>query len=79
IVSLPPSIAPTLFALDIPGALSAGLLNVILVLFLVELFDATGTLMGVANRAGLLTDGRMRRLDRALMADSVSVFAGSLL
>ena len=79
IVSLPPSIAPTLFALDIPGALSAGLLNVILVLFLVELFDATGTLMGVASRAGLLTDGRMRRLDRALMADSVSVFAGSLL
>ncbi len=79
IVSLPPSIAPTLFALDLPGALSAGLLNVILVLFLVELFDATGTLMGVASRAGLLTDGRMRRLDRALMADSVSVFAGSLL
>ncbi|MCJ2064070.1 NCS2 family permease [Methylobacterium sp. J-088] len=79
IVSLPPSITPTLFALDIPGALSGGLLNVILVLFLVELFDATGTLMGVANRAGLLTEGRMRRLDRALMADSASVFVGSLL
>jgi adenine/guanine/hypoxanthine permease len=79
IVSLPPSIAPTLFALDITGAVSAGLLNVILVLFLVELFDATGTLMGVAGRAGLLTEGRMRRLDRALMADSASVFAGSLL
>jgi AGZA family xanthine/uracil permease-like MFS transporter len=79
IVSLPPSIAPTLFALDVKGAVSAGLLNVILVLFLVELFDATGTLMGVAGRAGLLTEGRMRRLDRALMADSASVFAGSLL
>lgn len=79
IVSLPPALAPTLFALDIPGALSGGLLNVILVLFLVELFDATGTLMGVANRAGLLTEGRMRRLDRALMADSAAVFAGSLL
>jgi adenine/guanine/hypoxanthine permease len=79
IVSLPPSIGPTLFALDVWGALSAGLLNVILVLFLVELFDATGTLMGVAARAGLLTEGRMRRLDRALMADSASVFAGSLL
>ena len=79
VVALPPSIAPTLFALDVPGALSAGLVHVILVLFLVELFDATGTLMGVANRAGLLTEGRMPRLDRALMADSVSVFAGSLL
>ena len=79
IVDLPPSIAPTLLALDVKGALSAGLLNVILVLFLVELFDATGTLMGVASRAGLLTEGRMRRLDRALLADSASVFAGSLL
>ena len=27
---------------------SAGILNVVLVFFLVELFDATGTLMGVA-------------------------------
>ncbi len=65
VASLPPSIAPTLFALDIKGALSGGLLNVILVFFLVELFDATGTLMGVANRAGLLTAGKMERLDKA--------------
>ena len=79
IVSLPPSIAPTLFALDIRGALSFGLLNVILVLFLVELFDATGTLMGVANRAGLLKPGQEKRLDRALVADSASIFTGSLL
>ncbi|RVU14637.1 NCS2 family permease [Methylobacterium oryzihabitans] len=79
VVSLPPSIAPTLFALDLSGALSAGLLNVVLVLFLVELFDATGTLMGVANRAGLLVEGKMARLDRALMADSSSIFVGSLL
>ena len=34
-------------------ALAGGLVNVVLVLFLVELFDATGTLMGVAKRAGL--------------------------
>ncbi|MDC6130490.1 NCS2 family permease, partial [Burkholderia gladioli] len=54
IVSMPPSIEPTLFKLDIKAALSTGVINVILVFFLVELFDATGTLMGVANRAGLL-------------------------
>ncbi len=78
-VSMPPSLAPTLFALDLQGALSGGLVNVILVLFLVELFDATGTLMGVASRAGLLTEGKMPRLDRALMADSSAIFVGSLL
>ncbi len=79
VVSLPPSLTPTLFALDVPAALSGGLLNVVLVLFLVELFDATGTLMGVASRAGLLVEGRMARLDRALMADSSAIFLGSLI
>ncbi len=79
LVSLPPSIAPTFFALDIKGALNAGILNVVLVFFLVELFDATGTLMGVARRAGLLKDGKMERLNKALLADSTSIFIGSLL
>ncbi len=79
IVSMPPSIEPTLFALDITGALSGGFLNVVLVFFLVELFDATGTLMGVARRAGLLTPERQGRLSRALMADSGAIFLGSLL
>lgn len=79
VVSAPPSIAPTLLKLDIRGALSSGFLNVVLVFFLVELFDATGTLMGVANRAGLLVEGKMHRLNRALMADSTAIVAGSLL
>lgn len=75
----PPSIAPTFLQLDIKGAFQAGVLNVVLVFFLVELFDATGTLMGVAKRAGLLVPGRMERLNKALLADSVAIFAGSLL
>jgi adenine/guanine/hypoxanthine permease len=79
IISAPPSIDPTLFKLDIMGALSTGLLNVVLVFFLVELFDATGTLMGVANRAGLLKEGKMDRLNKALMADSSAIVAGSFL
>ena len=79
LVSTPPSIEPTLFKLDIKGALAGGILNVVLVFFLVELFDATGTLMGVAKRAGLLTEGKMDRLNKALLADSAAIFAGSLL
>lgn len=79
VVSMPPSLAPTLLQLDIMGALSVGILNVVLVFFLVELFDATGTLMGVANRAGLLKQGRMDRLNKALLADSTAIMAGSLL
>lgn len=79
IFSAPPSIEPTLFKLDIHTALTKGLLNVVLVFFLVELFDATGTLMGVARRAGLLVPGKMDRLNKSLFADSAAIFAGSLL
>ncbi len=79
VFSAPPSIAPTFLQLDIPGALSVGILNVVLVFFLVELFDATGTLMGVAKRAGLLVPGKMDRMNKALLADSGAIFAGSLL
>jgi AGZA family xanthine/uracil permease-like MFS transporter len=79
IFAAPPSIDPTFLQLDIKGAISMGLLNVVLVFFLVELFDATGTLMGVATRAGLMKDGKMERLNKSLMADSTAIVAGSLL
>ena len=79
VFSAPPSIDATLFKLDIGAALSTGIVNVILVFFLVELFDATGTLMGVANRAGLLVEGKMDRLNKALLADSSAIVAGALL
>ncbi len=79
VFSAPPSIAPTFLQLDIKTALSTGFLNVVLVFFLVELFDATGTLMGVAKRAGLLVPGKMERFHRSLLADSGAIFAGSLL
>ena len=79
IFSAPPSIEPTFLKLDIKTALSSGFLNVVLVFFLVELFDATGTLMGVAKRAGLLVPGKMDRFHRSLLADSSAIFAGSLL
>ena len=87
IVSLPPSLAPTFLQLDLPGLLHhdggapmAVLLQVVLVFVLVEVFDATGVLYGVASRAGLLelADGR-KRFGRALLADSSAIIAGSML
>ncbi|MFT4014747.1 MAG: NCS2 family permease [Paracoccus sp. (in: a-proteobacteria)] len=82
LVSMPPSMAPTFLQLDVAGALTAGIFHVILVMVLVEVFDATGTLIGVAKRAGLLTDGPAhanKGLSRALMADSTAILAGSML
>lgn len=79
IVSMPPSLAPTFLQLDIMGALSGGLLQVLLVLVLVEVFDATGTLIGIAKRAGLIHDKKSGRLGKALLADSSAIVAGALI
>jgi len=79
VVSMPPSILPTFLQLDIMGALHGGLLHVILVFVLVEVFDATGTLIGVAKRANLIQEGKKSRLGRALLADSTAIVAGSLI
>lgn len=79
VVSAPPSIAPTFFQLDIMGALHTGFVHIILVLVLVEVFDATGTLIGVAKRAQLIPEGKPNRLGRALFADSTAIIAGSAL
>jgi AGZA family xanthine/uracil permease-like MFS transporter len=78
IVAVPPSLAPTFLQLDIAGAFEKGLLVVILTFFMVELFDASGTLVGVAHRAGLLdADGKLPRLKKALLADSAAIVAGA--
>ncbi|WP_111558699.1 NCS2 family permease [Paracoccus sediminilitoris] len=82
VISMPPSVAPTFLQLDVMGALTYGIFQVVLVMVLVEVFDATGTLIGVAKRAGLLDDGPTQdnpNLGRALMADSTAITAGSLL
>jgi AGZA family xanthine/uracil permease-like MFS transporter len=79
VVSAPPSLVPTFLQLDLVGALGAGIFHVVLVFVLVEVFDATGTLIGVAKRAGLIEEGKPNNLGRALFADSTAIAAGSLL
>ena len=79
VFAAPPSLSPTLFKLDIGGALNTGFFHVILVFVLVEIFDATGTLMGIAKRAGLVAPDRPGRLGRALFSDSIAILFGSFL
>lgn len=80
VVSMPPSLMPTLLQLDIMGALDIGLLSVIFAFLFVDLFDTSGTLVGVAQKANLLDkDGKMPKLGRALLADSTATMAGAAL
>lgn len=78
-VSLPPSIAPTFLKLDIAGVFHTGIFHVLLVFVLVEIFDATGTLVGVGKRAGLIPEDKPNNLGKALFADSTAILAGSLI
>ena len=80
IVSAPPSLTPTYLQLDIRGAIEIGMLSVIFAFLFVDLFDTSGTLIGVAQRANLVDEnGKMPRLGRALMADSTATMAGAAL
>ncbi len=75
----PPSPAPVLLQLDLAGALQLSMLTIILSLLLVDIFDTTGTLVGVATRGKLLDkQGRLPRLSRALLADSSATLFGAL-
>ncbi|MBV6272064.1 NCS2 family permease [Alcaligenaceae bacterium CGII-47] len=79
IFSAPPSLAPTFMQFDIIGVLNTGFFHIILVFVLVEVFDATGTMIGVATRAGLIQPNKPNRLGRALFSDSAAIVAGSFL
>jgi AGZA family xanthine/uracil permease-like MFS transporter len=79
LVAWPPSLAPTFFKLDVAGALRPGLLHVVFVFFLLALFDSIGTLIGVANRIGLVRNGKLPRAREALLADAIGTVAGATL
>jgi AGZA family xanthine/uracil permease-like MFS transporter len=80
LVAAPPSLAPTLMQLDIVGAFDVAMISVIIAFLFVNLFDTAGTLLGVANRAGLIDEqGNAKNLDRALKADSSSSVLGAFL
>lgn len=75
--SMPPSIAPTFLQMDILGAIDLGLFTIVFAFLFVDLFDNAGTLVGVANQAGLLKDNKLPKAGRALVTDSVATMAGA--
>jgi len=74
-----PSLAPTFLQLDIVGALKTGLLSVVFVFLLLDVFDAIGTLIGVGGAGGFLKDGKLPRADKAMLADAAGTVGGVLL
>jgi AGZA family xanthine/uracil permease-like MFS transporter len=80
IFSMPPSIAPIFLQMHFHDLWRADLIAIIFAFLFVDLFDNTGTLIGVAHRAGLMdVNGKLPRVSRALMADSLAAIASALL
>ncbi|MFC0179799.1 NCS2 family permease [Thorsellia kenyensis] len=80
IVSMPPSISSVVGHVDIKGALNVSLLSIIFVFMLINLFDSSGTLIGVTNKAGMTqSDGSFPNMQKALVVDSSSSMLGGLL
>jgi AGZA family xanthine/uracil permease-like MFS transporter len=79
LVAMPPSLAPTLMQMDVMGALSFGLINIILAFFFVDLFDTLGTLSALSSQAGYMKDGKLPKAEKALMSDSVATAVGAAL
>ena len=78
LVSMPPSLEPVFLKLDILGALNISMITIVMSFLFVNLFDTTGTLLGVANRANLVdAEGNADNLDKALKADSSVSFIGT--
>lgn len=81
IVSMAPSIKPT-FGVGITNLAviaSPQMWAVVLIFFLVAFFDTAGTLIGLAQQAGIMKGGQMPRMGRALMADSLSMLGGAIM
>ena len=66
--------------LDIRGALSMGIWTVVFTFTFVELFDTFGTLVGTANKAGLIDkDGKSPKIGKAMLVDAFGVSFGAFM
>ncbi|WP_281890114.1 NCS2 family permease [Paenibacillus sp. YYML68] len=76
-----PDLSKLAFAhFDFAGILNAGIITVILTFTFVELFDTFGTLVGTANRTGIMKNKEEgnKKVGKAMMVDAIGVSGGAL-
>jgi len=80
IYSIPPDISGVIGEVDLSGALTLELAGIIFSFMLINLFDSSGTLIGVTDKAGLIdSNGKFPNMNKALYVDSVSSVAGAFI
>lgn len=82
VVSMPASIAPTLFKFDFSIITEHPLdfFSVLFAFLFVDIFDTLGTLIGCASKADMLDEeGKLPEIKGALLADSIGTMVGACL
>ncbi len=85
-----PDLSPTFMKMDLGGLLAIGeagvagaltsVLFVVVSFSLVDMFDTIGTLIGTANKAGMLDEeGKLPNMKQALWSDAIATSAGAVL
>ncbi|MGM0603866.1 MAG: NCS2 family permease [Bacillota bacterium] len=79
-ISMPPSIAPIAFKLDISGALKFSFIPLMFVFFSGDFFSTMGTLLGVSAKAGFLDeDGNLPNIEKPFLVDGIATTVGALM
>ena len=73
-----PHASSTFLRLDFRSAIHLGFLEILFAFLFVDLFDNVGTLVGVCEHGGFIKDGKIPRVGRVLMADSIGTIFGAL-
>ena len=79
LVAPPPSLEPTFLAMDVRGALTLAMAPYVAIFLFMVFFDTVGTLVGVAQQAGLMREGRLPRARQAFVSDATGTVAGACL
>lgn len=79
-VSMPQDISPIFFKFDFSGFLSIKTLLVVFSLLIVNIFDTIGTLVGLAEKSGIVKeDGTIPHIKEAMMSDAIGTTCGAAL
>ncbi len=80
IISMPPSISPIMFKLDILAAFKWGFIGTIFSFMFIDLFDSIGTILACAYEADMVDrDGGIKNVDKMLEADALATVVGAVL
>lgn len=72
-----PVLDPVAFKMDFSGLWKIGVLDIIFVFLFIDMFDTIGTLIGVGEQLGLMKNGKLVRVNKALASDAVGTMVGA--